>query len=166
MSSAEETPFRFPFDWEVSLYSGGKKIVECPGIGGGFDSELVVRIEVSLCPSGDMFELDTLWLEHNILLGIDGPDHDIVAVQIKTDETGFARNHEIHLRELETGSQTCRMGQDGNRHQFELVAHAKIRAGHPNGRMRACRSVPVAPTGWPDATRPTTSLLSLQLEQG
>ena len=73
---------------------------------------------------------------------IDSSDHDIVSVQVESNETSFESIHENHLHELLKGSQTCRLGQESNRHQYELVAQANIRAGHPNGQVRAYEMYP------------------------
>ena len=67
---------------------GGKEVVDMPGVGGGFDDDLVGRMEVLLCPVRKAVEGNATRFEDNLSVRIHSGDDGIMLVDIEGDKAG------------------------------------------------------------------------------
>ncbi len=67
---------------------GGELVMQQPGIGAGFEDDGIRRGQVVPGPAGKGGEAKAAGREDHGLLSIDGPDDEIVPVDVEGDEPG------------------------------------------------------------------------------
>jgi hypothetical protein len=67
---------------------GGKEVDDMPGVGGGFDDDLVGRVKVLPGPLREAVERNTVGFEDNLGMLIHGGDDGIMLVDIEGDKAG------------------------------------------------------------------------------
>ena len=78
----------------------GKEVVDMPGVGGGFDDDVVGGAEVLLGPLRERVEGDAARFEEDLSVVIHSGDDGIMLVDIKSDKTGCGRGrHRLYSKE-------------------------------------------------------------------
>ncbi|HEY4690085.1 MAG TPA: hypothetical protein VIK33_12295 [Anaerolineae bacterium] len=67
---------------EDALDEGTRHIVEVPRIGRRFDPHDIGWLEMRLGPLGPVAQLDATRRQHDLLLGVDAADHQVVLMQV------------------------------------------------------------------------------------
>jgi hypothetical protein len=71
---------------EYAVHQGKDQIVDMPGIGGGFDDDIVGGQEISFGPDGELIQGDAARVEHDLLKAVYSTDNEVMLVKIKGQE--------------------------------------------------------------------------------
>jgi hypothetical protein len=85
------TGFSDPLDlWGMSddgsINQGSDLVIDLPGIGGGFEDNVVSGEQVCLSPGRPFLKGYSAWIEDYLLLPVDASNDQIVLVQVESQE--------------------------------------------------------------------------------
>jgi hypothetical protein len=80
--------FRDPLDLrrvsdDHTVYQGEDQIVDMPGIGGGFNNNIVRRQEIGSSPGRELIKVNAAGIEHDLLEAVYTTNHEVMLVEIK-----------------------------------------------------------------------------------